>query len=100
LFVLFTFAYILNKSFNIAKEALRHGRKYSSYVAFGISTWFSMQIGVNIAMNIGLMPIKGFTLPLISYGGSSMVFSIIALAIILRIDMENRVPYSKQRDYV
>ena len=100
LFVLFTFAYILNKSFNIAKEALRHGRKYSSYVAFGISTWFSMQIGVNIAMNIGLMPIKGFTLPLISYGGSSMVFSIIALAIILRIDMENRAPYSKQRDYV
>jgi cell division protein FtsW len=100
LFVLFSFAYIINKGFNIAKEALEHGRKYSSYVAFGICTWFSMQIGVNIAMNLGLIPIKGFTLPLISYGGSSMIFSIIALAIILRIDMENRAPYSKQRDYV
>jgi cell division protein FtsW len=100
LFVLFSFAYIINKGFNIAKEALKHGRKYSSYVAFGICTWFSMQIGVNIAMNLGLIPIKGFTLPLISYGGSSMIFSIIALAIILRIDMENRAPYSKQRDYV
>jgi cell division protein FtsW len=100
LFVLFSFAYIINKGFNIAKEALKHGRKYSSYVAFGICTWFSMQVGVNIAMNLGLMPIKGFTLPLISYGGSSMIFSIIALAIILRIDMENRSPYSKQRDYV
>lgn len=100
LFVLFSFAYIINKGFNVAKEALKHGRKYSSYVAFGISTWFSMQVGVNIAMNIGLIPIKGFTLPLISYGGSSMIFSIIALAIILRIDMENRAPYSKQRDYV
>ncbi len=100
LFVLFSFAYIINKGFNIAKEALKHGRKYSSYVAFGICTWFSMQVGVNIAMNLGLIPIKGFTLPLISYGGSSMIFSIIALAIILRIDMENRSPYSKQRDYV
>jgi len=100
LFVLFSFAYIINKGFNIAKEALKHGRKYSSYVAFGICTWFSMQTGVNIAMNLGLMPIKGFTLPLISYGGSSMIFSIIALAIILRIDMENRAPYSKQKDYV
>jgi cell division protein FtsW len=59
-----------------------------------------MQVGVNIAMNLGLMPIKGFTLPLISYGGSSIIFSMIALAIILRIDMENRAPYSKQRDYV
>ncbi|HAE70571.1 MAG TPA: cell cycle protein [Gammaproteobacteria bacterium] len=100
LFVLFSFAYIINKGFSIAKEALKHGRKYSSYVAFGICTWFSMQVGVNIAMNLGLIPIKGFTLPLISYGGSSMIFSIIALAIILRIDMENRAPYSKQRDYV
>jgi cell division protein FtsW len=100
LFVLFSFAYIINKGFNIAKEALKHGRKYSSYVAFGICTWFSMQVGVNIAMNLGLIPIKGFTLPLISYGGSSIIFSIIALAIILRIDMENRAPYSKQRDYV
>jgi cell division protein FtsW (lipid II flippase) len=42
---------------------------------------------VTIAMNIGLMPIKGFTLPLISYGGSSMIFTIIALALLLRIDM-------------
>ena len=100
LFVLFSFAYIINKGFDIAKEALKHGRKYSSYVAFGICTWFSMQVGVNIAMNLGLIPIKGFTLPLISYGGSSIIFSIIALAIILRIDMENRALYSKQRDYV
>jgi cell division protein FtsW len=50
-------------------------------------------------MNIGLMPIKGFTLPLISYGGSSMIFTIIALALLLRIDMENRADYSKRRSY-
>jgi cell division protein FtsW len=100
LFVLFCFAYIIGKGFDIAKEALKHGRKYSSYVAFGVCTWFSMQTGVNIAMNLGLIPIKGFTLPLISYGGSSMIFSIVALALLLRIDMENRADYTKQKNYV
>jgi cell division protein FtsW len=100
LFVLFCFAYIIGKGFDIAKEALKHGRKYSSYVAFGICTWFSMQTGVNIAMNLGLIPIKGFTLPLISYGGSSMIFSMVALAFLLRIDMENRAGYTKKKNYV
>ena len=100
LFVLFCFAYIIGKGFDIAKEALKHGRKYSSYVAFGVCTWFSMQTGVNIAMNLGLIPIKGFTLPLISYGGSSMIFSMVALAFLLRIDMENRAGYTKKKNYV
>ncbi|SFV77852.1 Cell division protein FtsW [hydrothermal vent metagenome] len=59
-----------------------------------------MQTGVNIAMNLGLIPIKGFTLPLISYGGSSMIFSMVALAFLLRIDMENRAGYTKQKNYV
>jgi cell division protein FtsW len=98
--VLFAFAYIIGKGFNIAKHALKNRRKYSSYVAFGICSWFSMQISVNIAMNLGLVPPKGFTLPLISYGGTSMIFSIIALAILLRIDMENRAEYQIQRQYV
>jgi hypothetical protein len=48
----------------IAAKASKDGRKYSYYVAYGICSWFAMQISVNIAMNIGLMPIKGFTLPL------------------------------------
>lgn len=100
LFVLFCFAYIIGKGFEIAKEALKHGRKYSSYVVFGVCIWFAMQISVNIAMNLGLMPIKGFTLPLISYGGSSLIFSMIALALLLRTDMENRADYNKQKKYV
>jgi hypothetical protein len=61
--------------FKIAAKASKDGRKYSYYIAYGICSWFAMQISVNIAMNIGLMPIKGFTLPLISYGGSSMIFT-------------------------
>ena len=100
LFVLFCFAYIIGRGFDIAKEALKHGRKYSSYVVFGICTWFGMQTTVNIAMNLGLVPIKGLTLPLISYGGSSLIFSMIALALMLRVDMENRADYNRQKQYV
>ena len=100
LFVLLSFLYILLKGFSIAKIALQKGRNYSSYVVFGICTWFSMQITVNIGMNLGLIPPKGFTLPLLSYGGTSMIFAIISLAIILRVDMENRTKYAKQQHYV
>jgi len=100
LFVLLSFVYILTKGFNIAKLALKKGRKYSSYVVFGICTWFAMQITVNIGMNLKLLPPKGFTLPLLSYGGTSMIFAVISLAIILRVDMENRTNYSKQKKYV
>ena len=100
LFVLLCFGYIIGKGFNIAKEALKHGKKYSSFVAFGISIWLALQSGVNIAMNLGLIPIKGFTLPFISYGGSSMIFAIVSIAILLRIDMENRVSFNKQKNYV
>jgi len=100
LFVLLSFAYILTKGFNIAKLALKKGRKYSSYVVFGICTWLAMQVTVNIGMNLGLLPPKGFTLPLLSYGGTSMIFAVISLAIILRVDMENKTNYSKQKKYV
>ena len=100
LFVLISFLFILLKGFSIAKVALQKGRQYSSYVVFGICTWFAMQITVNIGMNLGLLPPKGFTLPLLSYGGTSMIFAIISLAIIVRVDMENRTKYSKQINYV
>jgi len=100
LFVLLSYTYILGKGFNIAKIALKKGRKYSSFVAFGICTWFAMQITVNIGMNLGLLPPKGFTLPLLSYGGTSIIFSIISLAILMRVDMESRTGYAKQREYV
>lgn len=100
LFILLSFVYILIKGFKIAAKASKNGKKYSYYVAYGICSWFAMQISVNIAMNIGLIPIKGFTLPLVSYGGSSMVFTIISLALLLRIDMENRAGYSQRKNYV
>lgn len=99
-FVLFVFAYIMLKGFNIAKVALKDNRRYSSYVGFGICTWLSMQFSVNIAMNLGLIPPKGFTFPMVSYGGSSMIFALVSMAILLRIDMESRAEPSKRKYYV
>ena len=98
--VIFAFLYIITKGFAIAAQALKNNRKYSFYVAFGICIWMTMQIDINIAMNIGLIPPKGFTLPLISYGGNSMIFAILTFAILLRIDIENKTEYSKQKQYV
>lgn len=100
LFVLLTFSYIMLKGFQIAREALKDDRRYSSYVGFGICTWLSMQFSVNIAMNLGLIPPKGFTLPLISYGGSSMLFVLISMGLLLRIDMENKADSSRRKYYV
>lgn len=99
-FVLFIFTYIMLKGFNIAKTALKDDRRYSSYVGFGICTWLSMQFSVNIAMNLGLIPPKGFTLPMVSYGGSSMIFALISMAILLRIDRESKAESSKRKYYV
>lgn len=100
LFVLLTFSYIILKGFKIAREALKDDRRYGAYVGFGICTWLSMQFSVNIAMNLGLIPPKGFTLPLISYGGSSMIFALISMGLLLRIDMENKANSTKRKYYV
>ncbi|AYQ56874.1 cell division protein FtsW [Bathymodiolus thermophilus thioautotrophic gill symbiont] len=100
LFVILTFTYIMLKGFKIAKEALKDNRRYSSYVGFGICTWLSMQFSVNIAMNLGLIPPKGFTLPLVSYGGSSIIFALISMALLLRINMENKADSTKRKYYV
>ena len=60
------------------------------YVAFGVALWIGMQSFVSMGVNLGLLPTKGLTLPLMSYGGSAILLNLIAIAIVLRVDYENR----------
>ncbi len=72
----------------IGARAERVGRFFSAYVAYGIGLWIGLQAFVNIGVNMGVLPTKGLTLPLMSYGGSSMVVTCMALALLLRIGHE------------
>jgi cell division protein FtsW len=91
--VLCSFTFIIFKTFVISKTAKNQGKLYSSFVAFGIAIWLFLQVFTNIGVNTGLLPTTGLTLPLFSYGGSSLIMSAITFAILLRIDFENRDEY-------
>ena len=78
------------RAFVIAAQAVRAGNPFASHLAYGIGIWFGLQSFINIGVNMGLLPTKGLTLPLMSYGGSSMVVMCAALALLLRIDYETR----------
>lgn len=75
----------------IGKQALQLERYFEGFLASGIGIWFCFQGVVNIGASAGLLPTKGLTLPLVSYGGSSMIILTMALALVLRIDYEMRL---------
>jgi len=85
------FAFIVLRAFLIAIQAERHGLHYAAYLAYGIGLIIGLQASINLGVNMGLLPTKGLTLPLMSYGGSSMIVTIIMLALLLRIDYETRL---------
>lgn len=78
--------------FAIGKQAEVQKLFYSAYTCYGIALWLGVQSLVNIGVNIGVLPTKGIPLPLMSYGGSSMLVNCIAIAIVMRIQHENRHP--------
>jgi len=86
LFTLFVFRVL-----SIGREAQRLGQHFSGFLAYGFALWFAIQFCVSLGVNTGVLPTKGLTLPLISYGGSSMLITCIAIALIFRIDYENRM---------
>lgn len=89
--LLFVYIALIYKGLKIGYLAYRLERNFQSYVAYGISFWVAFQVVVNIGVNIGVLPTKGLTLPLISYGGSSLLIMCFALGILLRTDFENKV---------
>ncbi|HEY8084300.1 MAG TPA: putative lipid II flippase FtsW [Methylophilaceae bacterium] len=88
--VVLAFVWLVMRAFSIAKEAALYDRNFSALLAQGIGVWLGVQSFINMGVNMGLLPTKGLTLPLLSFGGSGIVANCIALAILLRIDFENR----------
>ena len=73
-----------------ALQAALHERHFAALVAQGIGIWIGFQALINMGVNMGLLPTKGLTLPLMSFGGSGLVVNCVAIAILLRIDWETR----------
>jgi cell division protein FtsW len=88
--VLGLFSWIVFRSFGIGKEAIMNERYFASLLAQGIGVWIGAQAIINIGVNMGVLPTKGLTLPLLSFGGSGILANCIAMAVLLRIDFENR----------
>jgi cell division protein FtsW len=74
----------------IARAAAARDASYQAYVAFGLGIWLAIQAVINLGVNMGVLPTKGLTLPLVSYGRSSLIVTLAALGLLLRIDLENR----------
>jgi cell division protein FtsW len=88
--VLGLFSWIVVRAFGIGKEAIANERYFSALLAQGIGVWIGVQAIINIGVNMGVLPTKGLTLPLLSFGGSGILANCIGIAVLLRIDYENR----------
>ena len=88
--IIVAFAWIVARAFAIGRRAMSLERYFSALVAQGIGLWIGVQAIINVGVNTGMLPTKGLTLPLVSFGGSALVATCCALAVLLRVDWENR----------
>lgn len=88
--VVVLFAFLISRAFQIGIQAARLERLFQALAAQGIAIWLGVQSFINIGVNMGLLPTKGLTLPLLSFGGSGIVANLLAIGVLLRIDYENR----------
>ncbi|MEY3475837.1 MAG: hypothetical protein RLY65_237 [Pseudomonadota bacterium] len=85
------FLWLTRRAFQIGRQAIAMERFYPGLVAKGIALWIGSQAFINMGVNLGLLPTKGLTLPLMSYGGTGILVNCVAIGILLRIDRENRI---------
>ena len=90
LVVIMVFYYIVRRCFMIGRTCLQLDRSFAGLVAKGIGIWIGWQCFINMGVNLGLLPTKGLTLPLVSYGGSGLLMNAVAIGVLLKIDAENR----------
>ncbi len=89
--VILLFYWIIRRAFLIGRTALQLDRSFAGLCAKGIGIWIGWQAFINMGVNLGLLPTKGLTLPLVSYGGSAILMNMVAFAVLLKIDYENRI---------
>lgn len=88
--VVVAFFWLTRRIFVIGRQAIALDRVFAGLMVQGIGVWFGGQSFINMGVNLGVLPTKGLTLPLLSYGGSGILMNLVALAIVLRVDQENR----------
>ena len=88
--VIVLFFWLTRRIFVIGRQAVALDRVFAGLMCQGIGIWMGFQAFINMGVNLGVLPTKGLTLPLMSYGGSAILMNLIALAIVLRVDIENR----------
>jgi cell division protein FtsW len=89
--VICLFLWLTRRIMHIGRQAIAMDRLFSGLVAQGVGIWIGFQSLINMGVNLGALPTKGLTLPLMSYGGSAILMNLLALAVVLRIDHENRI---------
>jgi len=88
--VIVAFFWLTRRIFVIGRQAVALDRVFAGLMVQGIGIWMGGQAFINMGVNLGVLPTKGLTLPLLSYGGSAILMNMVAMAIVLRVDMENR----------
>ena len=88
--VIVLFFWLTRRLFHIGRQAIALDRLFAGLMCQGIGIWIGFQAFINMGVNLGVLPTKGLTLPLMSYGGSAILMNLIALALVLRVDIENR----------
>ena len=84
------YVFLVSRAFRLGRKAQAQAKSFESLVAQGIGLWLGLQSAVHLCVNAGALPTKGLTLPFISYGGSAMFMSLLAMAVLLRVDYEVR----------
>jgi len=84
------FVFLVWRGFEIGRQAMAMERIFNGLVAQGVALWFGVQCFINVGVCLGLLPTKGLTLPMVSYGGTGIVMNLVAMALLMRVDYENR----------
>ena len=88
--VIAAFFWLTRRIFVIGRQAIALDRVFGGLMVQGVGIWFGGQAFINMGVNLGVLPTKGLTLPLMSFGGSALLMNLVALALVVRVDMENR----------